>query len=687
MLRPTLPLATSPLRVLAPLAALSLLACAMEAPPACEGEGCAEPLESLRLTYLDVQYDLSQPVYINNRVPIEYGLTGTSLGETVTTQAAVTFSFVEASPEDPAAPIECSSSAAVVELPGDGEEHRFYGYVWPTTACEALLGREVNVRVEFDGGDELDTTADSPSVSFTEANRGEEPNQRCVTASGEAGCVYSFDLQPTPSDDSGALIDVRHAAVQSPSSVALLPVDEAAPTLAIESTLVVNGRDPYIAAVDPEAVPADLVEAEPGIVDDLQFGLDAEGAARAIAMPGNATIRYEIRPSGSTDEFLALRVGVRDSESGERADVATITELLPGTPNLVSHELFAEGATRAALGDAGIWRQDTDFEVRGCFEADFTQAGNAGSSEDAGDCRSVELVLVRESESTAAATAHQFNHRFERSVGNSRIGLEAALETENRMDSTGASSRVEGNVTVRGNIGRSFSLDIVRARAQATAGLDAAANGYEVSLVAFNQTVFEISESGGEVTREQEFSVAKSFDLPNLGYGFGPVRIGITISLGGELGLRMDDTLFSTTDAERCADTLGASDLAGCAAISRTTTPFFAFTARVFGGVRIGPVSGGVEANLRLINTEFPLVTSLGVGIDDGGAISVLGNANFGLELRLVQGDVAIVGRIRFRRRFLRRFNRTLRVNLFSFESPLIRRTLFDRSLELEVLQ
>ena len=45
-----------------------------------------------------------------------------------------------------------------------------------------------------------------------------------------------------------------------------------------------------------------------------------------------------------------------------------------------------------------------------------------------------------------------------------------------------------------------------------------------------------------------------------------------------------------------------------------------------------------------------------------------------------------IVGRIRFRRRFLRRFNRTLRVNLFSFASPLIERELLNRSIALEEL-
>ncbi len=671
------------LRSLHPLAsALLLCACATDGPAACEGEDCLPSFASIRLTYLDVQYDLTQPVFINNRVPVEYGLTATSPGETITSQTAVTFSFVEASPSDPAAPIECSSSAAVVELPGDGEEHRFRGFIWPTTACEELLGHEVVLRVEFDGGEELETEVDAPSVTLSDANRGDAVNQLCHTAAGEPGCVYAIDIQPTPSDASGDLIDVRHASMQTPSSVAVLPLEEGLPSLAIESALVVDGRDPYIAPVDPEDVPADLVELEPGIVEDLQFG----GGQEIIAMPGPASLRYELRPVGSSEDYLPLRVSL--PESRERADRMPIEQLLPGGANQLAFELYAEGGTFAALREGGAWGDVSDFEVRGCFDAEFTQAGNEGAPADPSDCRSVEVVLVRVTESTAAATAHQLSANIARGVGNSRIRIDTGLETENRMDASGASSRIEGNVTIAGNIGRSFSLDIVRARAQAVAGLDAAANGYEVEVTAFNQTVYSVSESEDEVSRDEDFSVARSHELPTLGYGFGPVRIGITLSLGGEVGLRIADSLFATDDATRCAGALGDSvAFAGCAAISRTTTPFFAFTARIHGGVHIGPVSGGVEADFRLIDTEFPLVTSLGVGVDDAGAVSVLGNANWALQLRLITGQVAIVGRVHFRGRFLRRFNRTLRVPLFSFSSPLIEQTLLDRTVALEVLE
>jgi hypothetical protein len=36
-------------------------------------------LTKVRLTYLKPRYDLSQPVFVNNRVPIDFGISATSL--------------------------------------------------------------------------------------------------------------------------------------------------------------------------------------------------------------------------------------------------------------------------------------------------------------------------------------------------------------------------------------------------------------------------------------------------------------------------------------------------------------------------------------------------------------------------------------------------------------------------------
>lgn len=653
----------------------------------CQGDEstCIDRVEGVALTYLDVKYDLSKPIYVNNRVPIEYGLTAQDGGEP--RQVAVSFSFIESNPEDPELPIECSSSAQVVELNMDGSEQRFSGVIWPTTICSALVGKNVSLRVTFDGGEEVSNGEGSSSVTLTQAASGDALNKLCLTPGGDAGCAYGITIEPTPTNGSDTLIDIAHADMTTESSVALIPEEVTTPLLAMDSVLVINGRDPYVSAIDPELIPTDLLEDEPELADDLQFGLTPEKAEAVISMPGEAKLRYDIRPLDSDEAFRPLQVAIAGDESATLADVAPVTEIQPGSPNTFTHELFASTQILDALVEGGEWDGVSDFEVRGCFEAEFAQAGNEGAADPQQDCRSVEVIMMREvDDGESSASSFNLNKRLGRSVGGSRLKLKTFFETKNSLDTQGISSSAVASASLTGRIGRRFNVDIVRAEANASAGPDPAANGYEVGVTVFGQTVYEISETGGEITREEEFSVAKSFPVGNLGFGFGPVRIGLSIDLGGEVGINIEDSISTTTNAQTCSDNLGDGDYVVCGQIGRTTTPFFAFTADIFGGVKIGPVRGGIDANLRLVNTELPLAATLNFGVDDEGKISVNANATMDVELRLIVGNASIVGRIRVKVGFVR-FNRTLRVHLFSFSSPLISRNLLDKTVGLEVLQ
>lgn len=671
---------------------------------ACGGEGdeAGGCLESVRLTYLNVRYDLDRPVFVNNRVPVEYGLTATSPDPAApqTRVVAVGFSFVEAEPADPANPIECGSNAFDVELLGDGEEHTFSGFIWPTTLCEALVGRAVNVRVDFDGGAELSESGiDYPSVTFTEAAREAELNQACrsvadpnATDAGR-GCVYTVDLALTPSDESGSLIDVRYAGMAPASSVAILPYVEPGapevellPSIVVQSTLVVNGRDPYVTGVAPEDVPPGLEELEPGITEDLRFGLDPSELDRLTAMPGRATLRYELAPAGAETGFRALTIGDPGSEAGgDHVDAVVIESLLPGTANTFAHELFAEGATRAALDEGGEWADVSDFSLRGCFEAEFAQAGNEGDG-DASDCRTLPIVLVRETPNATSATSIGFDQELRRQLGNpSRLAMSAELVTQNRLDRDGAFSRVEGGVEIEGRLGRSFSVTVARAVGQASLDVESGEAAYEVSVDAFNQRIYSVSESDPNLEHEEEFSAARSFSFPGLGFGFGPVHVGFSFSVGGEVGLDTADRLTVTTNADECATLLGTSThpLTACGSIGRTVTPRFAFTASIEGGIDLRIVRAGIRADLRLVETDFPLDASLAWGLGEDGRPLVLGNVRWELGMQLISGDVAIVGRVG-----IRRFSRSLRVNLFSFSSRRFTQTLLDRSMgSFEVLE
>ena len=654
-------------------------------------------LTKARLTYLDLRYDLSKPVFVNNRVPIQFGITSTSLtpAAPATRNVAVSFSFIEANPANPAEPLECASSAIDVALVGNGQEQLFEGFIWPTSLCGALVGKTVNLRVTFDG-DEPDTGIDYPAVTFTEAARGAELNQACRGVANPSapdlrrGCVYTVDLEPTPNDGSRNLIDIRYGAMEPASSVAILPYvapdatgEQLAPSLVVQSTLVVNGRDPYISGLAPEDVPPELEASAPGITEDLQFGQEPAELGSLTAMPGRATLRYELAPAGAERGWLPLTVGDPDSELG-RVDEVVIEQLLPGTSNTFAHELFAEGDTRAALSEDGEWADVSDFSVRGCFTADFAQEGNAGEA-DTSDCRIIPVVLVRETPDSSAATSIGFNQEFARKLGKpDSMSIAVQLTTRNTLDRTGASSRIEGEVELAGKLGRPYSVTIARAVGQATLGVDPGETGYEITVDAFNQRIHSFSRSAPSLEHEEEFSAAKSFAFPNLGFGFGPVRIGFKVSLGGEVGLTTNDSLSISTDAARCGELLRSEDALGrCGAIARTITPGFNFTASIEGGIDIRIVKAAVVADLDLVNTDFPLTASLAFGQRDNGNLVVLGNANWELGMQLIRGDVSIVGRVG-----IRRFSRTLRVHLFSFSSRRFSQTLLDRSMDIaEVLE
>jgi hypothetical protein len=676
-------------------------ACGAESPACVDGDENGACLSSVRLTYLNVRYDLSEPVFVNNRVPVELGITATSPDPEApsTRNVAVTLSFIEADPVDPAEPIECASNALDLTLVGDGEEHLFNAFVWPTTLCEGLVGKTVNLRVEFDGGEDAETGIDYPPVAFTAAARDAALIQACRSVADPSapdlgrGCVYSFDIQPTPSDETGTLIDVRYATLAPASSVAILPhVDAAAtaadlePSLVVQSTLVVNGRDPYITGLAPEDVPPELETIAPGITEDLQFGVDPAELDTLTAMPGRATLRYELTPAADPEAgFLPLTIGDPSSEvGGDHVTEVVIDELLAGTANTFAHELFAEGDTRAALDDGGAWSDVSDFTVRGCFTAEFAQQGNAGEP-DTSDCRTFPIVLVRETAIPSSATSIAFNEELTRELGNpNRLGISARLVTQNRLDRDGAFSRVEGEVELEGKLGRSFSVTVARAVGQVSLGADSEETGYEITVDAFNQRIYSVSESDPNLVHEEEFSAAKSFSFPGLGFGFGPVRVGFRFSLGGEVSFATEDRLAISNDAAECATLLRTTNaLETCGSIARSVTPGFNFTASIEGGIDLRIVKAGVVADLDLVNTDFPLEASLAFGVGDHGRLTVLGNANWQLGMQLIRGSVAIVGRVG-----VRRFSRSLRVNLFSFSSPRFTRTLLDRSMDVsEVLE
>lgn len=583
----------------------------------------------VRLTQFALGQDPGQPAYLNHRIPVSFALSGTGIPASADEPAsvAVTFSFIEPG-ADPVDAAGCSSNAIIVPLTADGVPEEIDAFIWPTSDCAELVGagRALEVIAEFYMDEPIDGVieVDLPTLNI---------------APGQIDIAYGLTAD---------------------SSVALLPFIEEGesrtPSLLVQSSFVYNGRDPYVAKVTADEIPADLRDAVPDIEEQLKFGLDDAALDQIDALPGTATIRYTLAPQGDPDAALPLTVG---AEGGGTADVVEVERVDPGIAMQLAHDLYIEGDALDAVSAGGDWADQTAFVVRGCMQADFEQEFG-----DAEDCQDVAVELVRETAESSGASELSFDRRLERSVGNSRIRVTALMETANRLTRSGAFSRTEGRVDLNGRLGRSFRVTMVGAHAEAELSAERAA--YDAAVVAFDQTIFSASdERESSLTNEQEFSADKSFRIGSLGFGFGPIRLGFTIDVGGRVGLDIEDELSLIVDGEECQALLNTeAGMPACGRVARTVTPNFALTARVFGGIRLRVVRAGVEATLRLVETRFPLTTQLGFGLTDEESFLVRGDVDWDMTLQLINGRVQLVGSIGFRR-----FRRSRRVNLFSFGS------------------
>lgn len=657
----------------------------------------AAAVRDVRLTYLDVRYDLSQPVYVNNQVPITFGLTADSVDPALpaTRNVAVTFSFVEANPSDPENPLACSSNAINVEVTGNGSEQLIESVIWPTTLCAALAAKnaEVNLQVDFDGGAEVaaetGSDLDAPSVVLSNARRGDALNQRCRASldgtDPKLGCVHVINLQPTPTSAGRSLIDVRYT-LSASSSVAIVPFRATTdigpggpadidPTLVVQSRFVVNGRDPYVSAADPALIPPTLIASVPSIEEDLKFGLDGTALAAVSAVPGKALVSYSIRTAA--DSTTQLPLTVRDAANpANRVTEVVVDHIVPGVANDVAHELYLQGATLDAVSTGGVWANQSNFVIRGCFTADFAQDGNRGDGQ-LDDCRELAVVLVRQTSAASAASSRSFDKEFVRKLGSDRIGIESSMSTQNRLGLSGAFSRTEGAVTLKGQLGKSFELTLARAFANANLDVDPSKTSYEVGVDAFNTRIFDVSKQASKIVQTEDFSAAKSFTIGSLGFGFGPVSVGFTVGAGGAIGFELEDTLEVLTDGTSCQALLKSADtITRCGRLTRVTTPTFGLTGNIEGGINLRIVKAAVAADLRFITTRFPLDTTLGWGLTSNDKLLVRGDVTWDMSLEPLSGDVYIIGKVG-----IRRFAKTLKVNLFSFASPSFKTRLLSLSM------
>jgi hypothetical protein len=681
-----------------------------------------------RLTLLKLKYDVNKPLFLNNALPIRFGITATSENpaKPVTTPVVVVFSFVEAAPADPAAPKSCDSNGIELKLVGDGLEHQFDADIYPTTDCAAWVGTSgatANLKVDFDRGlreSDAGTRIDYPPVVFSSASESSPDNQACrKTSSATAptpgrGCVYALGLKPTPvSGDGGALVDVQIERLQPESSVAVLwPTGEDPsvpdggaesdpPSLVVNAVFVMEGRDPYKNQVDVSKLPPELKAAIPTIEQDLRFGLSDEGLAALDNLPGDIVIRYDLAPTNKIrpDAWLPLMI---DDPSNPNPDghVATVrlNELEPGTENSFVHALFIEGATRTEVSATGAWAREDDYTVRGCLFSEFPEGGNTGD-EDAdeaavggeaglGDCKTFKVRLVRAPSPTGSASAQSFDHVWERTVGDpDRVALIGRLGTTNTLDLSGARTDTEGKVEIRGKIGSDFTVQLFRAYAKGGALTSQAQSYVDLGVEAFGVNLFGYQNTSNEQTYATPFTVAKSFQFPGLSFGFGPVSVGITAGVGGNLGVTPSMAISAKDGAEASIPELAMATSNGM--IQTTTTPNVGLTGNVTGGIDVWVAKAAAVATVQIIDIGFPLTATVRWGVTERDMetmavkkLSILGDLKWDMTITWLNLSVDVVGEIR-----LVFFKVSKTFNVFKYTTAPDTISLLNRKLEPVVLE
>jgi hypothetical protein len=137
-------------------------------------------------------------------------------------------------------------------------------------------------------------------------------------------------------------------------------------------------------------------------------------------------------------------------------------------------------ATRSRPTARGARSETSTFAVASTPSSN--RPANTGDG-DTRDGRVTTVMLVREAPPESAAAGFAFDSELEQRIGGSTISLGATISTSNQLSAVGASSRVEGDVDIKGKLGRSFGVTIAHALARASLGVDESDNGYEVQLL------------------------------------------------------------------------------------------------------------------------------------------------------------------------------------------------------------
>lgn len=572
----------------------------------------ADQATAIQLTYLKLDHDPTQPLYVHNALHATVGLT--SQGARRITN--VSLGLMKRRPgTDPILPADfaahpgCFLGGGDAVLSGDGGEQRFqYSFTIPHECLRADSEVTVNPVVFFDA--EGRSGESSNVILLTPQNQARPENQPCQTQDERGalvkGCSVDLRLRPSPG------VDVALTAVTPQSSIAVLypqtpPKDLMAgkredliPILTVEQHATAYGRD-------PDDTDSDLLPDVLWVTYSMQAPASADARWMPLYFTGGSS--YLERPR--------LRAA---ADNREQIDLYAQQEV---------YDLIAGGA----------WASQEEFLLRGCVQTFFTERGDplvAGADGAANNCRTQRIKLVKAQPRGQSASEYSLNTDWSRTSGSSgSISLNTSFYSHNLLNTSGASSDTQGycGISTDSFIG---GLDLVKLWGRAAVPIEIVGSYIDVgvqvvgtSLFSYYRTIPKVDYSKDDISFSKQY--CKSFTY----YALPLISPTIELCATGTVALPVALSIDGEDQPDKTPPRLGV--------VNAVVTPTANFSASAKATVSLLVVRGGVEGTLTLLQATLPTTGRVTWGLNSLSPLQlqVGGEVSCDLRLNTLSGSIS----------------------------------------------
>lgn len=449
-------------------------------------------------------------------------------------------------------------------------------------------------------------------VVFNNREAANAANQACRDmVNDKPGCVFSLKVKSTEG------INLQFRELTSQSSVAVLYPEEDHEDV-IEGT---NERNHPLTTVSSTLT----VLGQEHLDADGDFKVDDDNSLNAPA-----TITYTIKATNAADSPLPLTIHKGHNEASGHDPSATVEKLVTGSPTHFTHELFAEGQTRAAL-ESGPWAAEHEFTIEGCVSTSEKEVstGDNGTSD---NCQKEQVVLVRSAVNASLADSYSLNAGWTKSYGDSdTVQLNVDLGTENVLNLSGASSATRAHINVESLVGH---ISIFNAIANGDAFIAVVGSGADVAVDVFGISVYSYSNRIPEISYARDFSITKSL-CATFSYGVIVVSLDVSLCLSGTAGIDVKDF---TIKAKQGSDAAPFAESTKIGTINASVKPYTNIDGVVTATADITVARAGASGTIRLIGIDLPLEAQLKWGLVSGPKLVVIGDGTWSLNLVSLNG-------------------------------------------------